>query len=168
MTTEITKFGDGISTTRVAEVSNRFGAVESGKTVGVVKTEGSTNEGSFTIDGDMASAGTFALQTNFVLPAGAIVKNVYLEVKEAFVLGGTSPTILFGTEASEATNGFVISEAQAEATGSYDLTSTLTGTWASPLAADTTVGLAMGGTSPTSTSAGKAKVIVEYVSVGAV
>jgi hypothetical protein len=115
----------------------------------------------------MVSAGDFALQTDFKLPAGAVVKNVYVEVQEAFVLGGTTPTILLGTDTSEVTNGFVISEAQAEAVATYDVTGTLTGTWAAPLAAETTVGLAMGGTSPTSTTAGKAKVIVEYVSVGA-
>ena len=164
---ETSQFGDGVSTTRVSNVNQHFGAKESGGAVGVVKTEGSMNEAVFTFDGSNASDGAFDLATAFQLPAGAVVEDVYVKVTEAFALGGTTPTILLGTNGSEVTNGFVVSEAQAEATGSYDVTSTLTGTWAAPLAAATTVGIALGGTSPTSTSAGKAKVVVRYAVVGA-
>jgi hypothetical protein len=88
-------------------------------------------------------------------------------VKEAFVIGGTTPAIVIGTEGSEATNGFVISEAQGEATGTYDVSGTLTGTWAAPLAAATTVGIDMSGTSPTVTDAGLAEVVVKYWNVPA-
>lgn len=164
---ETAKFGDGVSTTRVTDVKQHFGAKETGDAVGVVKTEGAMNELSMTIDGTAASNGDFNVGPVFKLPAGAVVEDVYVKVTEAFVLGGTTPTILFGTDTSEVTNGFVISEAQAEAVASYDVTSTLTGTWAAPLAAETSVGLAMGGTTPTSTAAGKLKVIVRYALVGA-
>ena len=164
---ETTPFGDGVSTTRVTTVNNHFGAKETGNTKGVVKTEGSMNEASFTIDGAEASAGDFAVGPVLKLPAGADVQKVWVKVTDAFTLGGTSPTILLGTDGSEATNGFVISEAQAEAAGTYDVSGTLTGTWAAPLAAETTVGLAMGGTSPTSASTGKLKIIVQYAKVGA-
>ncbi|NOQ73238.1 MAG: hypothetical protein GQ574_14620 [Crocinitomix sp.] len=81
------------------------------------------------------------------------------------MLGGTTPVIDIGTESTEATNGFTITEAQAEAVGMYDLTSALAGTWAAGLAADTTVGLLLGGTSPTVTSAGKAKIVIRYVAL---
>lgn len=164
---ETTPFGDGVSTTRVTEVSNHFGPKVSGGAVGVVKTEGSLNEASLTISGQNASDGSFDLKTAFKLPAGAVVEKAWVKVTEAFTLGGTSPTILVGTDGSEVTNGLVISEAQAEAAGTYDVTSTLTGTWGSPLAAQTTVGLAMGGTSPTSASTGKLKLVVQYAVVGA-
>ena len=96
------------------------------------------------------------------LPAGAYPKEVYVDVDEAFALGGTSPTISIGTEGSEETNGFDITEAQAESTGSYQITS-FNGTWANQLASDTDVGIALGGTSPTA-SGGYARVIIRYYS----
>lgn len=147
-----------------SDVSNHYGARDTGKTVGVSKTEGFVNELTINIDGDMVTAGAYALLAPS-LPAKSIVEDVYMEVTEAFVLGGTTPVIDIGTESTEATNGFTITEAQAEAVGMYDLTSALAGTWAAGLAADTTVGLLLGGTSPTVTSAGKAKIVIRYVAL---
>ena len=168
MSYEQSKFGDGISTTKVANVSNHFGPRVTGKTAGVNKTEGAYNEMVITFDGTDVGDGDLGLETALILPAGAIVQRVYAKVSEAFVVGGTSATINIGTDGSEATNSFEITEAQAEAVGSYDLTSTLQGTWAAPLAAATTVGVAMDGTSPTVTSAGKCKVTIEYLNPSAV
>lgn len=145
-------------------VNNHYGPRESGKTVGVVKTEGRVYEASIYIDSETISNGG-PLLVDLKLPDSAIIEDAYVEVTEAFALTGTSPTILVGTDTSEATNGLAISEAQAEAVGTYDVTSTLTGTWASPLAAETTVGVALGGTTPAVGSAGKAKVIVRYTKV---
>lgn len=51
-------------------------------------------------------------------------------------------------------------EAQAEAVGTVK--PTLNGTWANPLAAETTVGIALGGTSPTVTEAGRVDILIEY------
>lgn len=161
-------FGDGVSTTRVTDVNNHYGQREVGGAKGNVKTEGAMNEMVIDFDGLEASNGLFHLGPDLKLPAGAVVEDVYLKVGSAFTLGGTTPTILIGTNGSEVTNGFVISEAQAEAAGTYDVTGTLTGTWASPLAAETTVGIALGGTSPTSASTGRGKVIIRYAKVGAV
>lgn len=100
----------------------------------------------------------------FVLPGGAVIKAVYVDVEEVFVVTGTTPTVLIGTNGSEVTNGFVISEAILEATGTANLTSTLTGTWDNevPLAANTTIGIALGGTTPAITSAGKARVTIIF------
>ena len=98
------------------------------------------------------------------IPAGSKVLDAYLEVKEVFALGGTTPTINVGTDGSAATNGVDISEAQAEATGVYDLTPQ--GTWASVLAADTTIAVELGGTSPTITSAGHAVMVIRYIDIG--
>jgi hypothetical protein len=164
---ELSKFGDGStagSGNVVSTVNNHYGPRNTGKTVGTIKTEGVMNELSMDIDGDMVGNEAFALDAP-KLPAGAVVKAVYVEVTEAFVLGGTSPVIEVGTEGSEATNGVTITEAQAEAVATYDVTSALAGTWASPLAAETTVGIDLAGTSPTVTSAGKMRVVVQYARV---
>ncbi len=147
------------------DVNNHYGERDTGKTVGVAKTEGFVQELTLYVDGDMVSAGAYALLAP-TIPAKAIIEDVYMNVTEAFVLGGTTPVIDVGTEGSEATNGFTITEAQAEAVGMYDLTGALAGTWAAGLAAETTVGLLLGGGgSNTVTSAGKAKIVIRYVAV---
>lgn len=141
-------------------VYNYYGPRDSGKTAGKIKTEGSVVEASIFVDSGMIGGTNYQA---FKLPAKAKVVSVYAKVTEAFALGGTTPTILIGTDTSEVTNGAVISEAQAEAVGTYDITSTLTGTWANQLAAETTVGLALGGTSPTKTSVGKIQFVIRYI-----
>ena len=160
---ERSQFGDG-TTNVTTDVNNHFGPRETGKTVGNIKTEGGKNELTLDIDAAMVDAGAYALLAPKI-PAGSLITAAYAEVTEAFALGGTSPTILVGTETSEVTNGLVINEATAEATGTYDLTATLTGTWGAGLAADTVVGLSLGGTTPSVTTAGKVRVVIEYLQV---
>ena len=102
------------------------------------------------------------------IPEGAIITRVYVDVKEAFALAGTSPTVDVGTDGSETTNGFEISEANIETVGRYDYTSSLQGTWdaEAPLAASTTVGIDLGGTSPVLTEGqGHAVITIEYTAV---
>lgn len=162
---EQSKFGDGSASGSgnvTTTVNNHYGRRDTGKTVGVDRRKGSlVNELVLDVDGEMVGNDAFALLAP-TLPAGAVIKDVYAYVSEAFVLGGTSPVIEVGTEGSEATNGVSVSEAQAEAVGAYNLTSALAGTWAAPLAADTVVGIAMSGTSPTVTDAGKIRLVVSY------
>lgn len=162
---EQSKFGDGSASGSgnvTTSVNNHYGPRETGKTVGTFYTNGVERELSLDIDGEMLGDASFALLAPS-LPAGAVVLECYADVTEAFVLGGTSPVMNIGTEGSEATNGVDVSEAQLEAVGTYDITSTVAGTWANPLAAATTVGLALGGTSPTTTDAGKVRVVIRYV-----
>ena len=164
---EQSKFGDGStagSGNVVSTVSNHYGPRDTGKTTGVIRTSGAMNELTLDIDGEMVGDAAYALVVPKI-PAGAIIEDVYVEVTEAFVLGGTTPAIEVGTEGSEATNGVTITEAQAEAVGTYDVTSALAGTWAAGLAAETTLGLALSGTSPTVTDAGKMRVVIRYVHV---
>lgn len=144
-------------------VHNQYGARDSGGTVGVLEVDGITENLIINVDGGFYTDVGNEL-VNAIIPAGSIIKAAYVDIEEAFVLGGTSPTILIGTNGSEVTNGLVISEAVAEATASANLTSTLAGTWdaEAPLAADTTVGIALGGTNPTITRAGKARVTIVY------
>lgn len=162
---EQSKFGDGSaagSGNVVTTVNNHYGPRDTGKTVGVKKTEGVMYELTLDIDGEMVGNGAYALLAP-KLPANSLIEDVYVEVTEAFALGGTTPAIEIGTEGSEATNGVTITEAQAEATGAYDVTSALAGTWTAGLAAETTLGLALSGTTPTVTDAGKMRVVIRYV-----
>lgn len=100
----------------------------------------------------------------FSLPAGVKPLRAIVDVEEAFVLGGTTPALSIGTDGSEGTNGFDIAEAVAEAVGVTEITS-FNGTWADELAAVTRVGILLTGSTPTITSAGIVKVIVEYAQV---
>jgi len=164
---EAAKFGDGSASGSgnvTTQVNQHYGEFFTGKTQGNLKTEGSLKELTLDIDAAMLTAEAYPLIAP-TLPAGAIIQEAFAEVSEVFILGGTSPTILVGTETSEVTNGLVIDEAEGEALGAYDLTSSLTGTWAAPLAAATTVGLSLGGTTPTNGATGKLRLVIRYWSV---
>jgi len=148
-------------------VNNHYGPRDTGPTNGNVKTVGRSYEASVEVDVDVIANGGPLLVTDLEIPAKSVIEDVYVDVSEAFTLTGTTPTILVGTATSEVTNGVVISEAQAEAVAVVDITGTLTGTWAAPLAADTVVGVALGGTTPaTSGLLGKAIVTVRYTKAG--
>lgn len=167
MAYEQSYFGDGStagSGNVVRTVNNHYGQRDTGKTQGVTRTAGFVRELVIDLDGEMVGNEAFPLIAPS-LPAGVRIEDVFLEVTEAFVLGGTSPVIEVGTETSEATNGVTISETIAEATGVYDLTSTLSGTWAATtgLAAATTLGIDLAGTTPTVTDAGKARLVIRYI-----
>ena len=119
-----------------------------------VRTAGTVKEGAVTVTADYAAV-------SFTLPAGAIIVDSFVEVVEAFVLGGTTPTIAVGTSGSAPTNSIVdVAEADAEAIGTY--VGVPAGTMAAPLAADTTIVVELGGTSPTITSVGKMVVHFRY------
>jgi len=167
MAYEQAPFGDGSASCSgnvTTTGNNHYGPRASGKTVGVSRTAGFMKELVIDLDGTMVGNDAYALLAPSI-PAGSRIEDVYFEVTEVFVLGGTTPVIDVGTEGSEATNGFTITEGQAEAVGTYDLTSALAGTWSTAvgLAADTTVGLLLGGSSPTVTTAGKARITIRYI-----
>ena len=146
-------------------VHNHYGPRPTGGATGVYRTEGSENELTIIITGETLNS-TFELPVD--IPAGAVVTKATAHVTEAFVLGGTTPTINFGTKDSETTNGGSLSEAQAEATGYYDVTASLAGTWdaEAAFAAKTSVGIALGGTTPTADSdVGRVVVVVKYSNV---
>ena len=163
MTYYTTPFGDGVSTTRVRDVHNQFGARDTGGTQGVAKVEGITEQVIFNIDTTEFNDGIDSLVA-VIIPAGAVIKAAYVDVEVAALMTGTTPTVLVGTAGSEVTNGLVLSEAIVEATGSANVTSTLAGTWdaEAPLAADTTIGVALGGTTPTLADGGKIRVTIVY------
>lgn len=161
-------FGDGVLVGSggnvVSNVHNQFGPRRTGGTIGVDKIEGMKEELVFDVTGEWFNTVPDGLMP-FVLPAGAVIKAVYIDVEDVFVVTGSTPTLLIGTNGSEVTNGFVVSEAILEATGSANLTATLAGTWDNevPLAANTTIGMALGGTGgPAVTNAGKARITVMF------
>lgn len=98
------------------------------------------------------------------LPAGAVVVgNAIVEVQEAFNLGGTTPVINIGVSGSAGTNRLAqVSEAQAEALGTYSIASAGTLAVNTPLAAAATIVVELGGTTPTDGGVGRMKVVVPY------
>jgi hypothetical protein len=108
------------------------------------------------------TSGTYTGPT-IVVKAGATVREVTAEVLEVFVLGGTTPVINIGVSGTEGTNRFAqLSQAQAQALGTYAITPAGTLAANTPLAADSTINVALGGTSPTVTTAGRVRVYVRY------
>lgn len=120
------------------------------------KTEGVNKELRFVLDGEKFSGGTYQFDVTEVLPIGVIPTYAHIRVTEVFALGGTSPTILIG-DAGDTDRFGSVSEANAEAVGTYTLTVAAT-----PLTAAQTLAVTLGGTSPTVTSAGKAVVTIGY------
>jgi hypothetical protein len=167
---EASQFGDGSASGAgnvTTQVSNHYGTRDSKQAKGNIKTEGVVNELSIEFEGAEVSAGAYDLLAP-TLPAGAIIEHVWLYTKEVFTLGGTAPVVDIGTEGSEATNGFTMSEANLETVQWVDLTSALSGTWAAPLAAETTIGILLGGGgSNTSAATGKAEVVIRYSKLSA-
>lgn len=141
-------------------VNNHYGPRENGPGAGVIGTEGREVEFSLDITGEVSTNGG-PLLVDFIIPAGAIIEKAYLVVTEVAVFGNADNVVDVGTDGSEATNGFTITNDQLEAVATVDLTGQLSGTWAAPLAADTTVGVVVSGTTASHTG-GKAKVIVKY------
>lgn len=95
-----------------------------------------------------------------------VVSNALFEVSEAFNLGGTTPTLSVGVSGSAATNRFgQLSEAQAEAIGTYSVAPAGTLALNTPKLTDTIVAVELGGTTPTATAAGRAKMVVDYTSI---
>lgn len=108
--------------------------------------------------------GTSYTYVSGTLPAGAVItENAIVEITEAFALGGTTPVINVGVSGTEGTNRLAqVSEAQAEAVGTYSIAPAGTLAKDTPLAAAVTLAVALGGTSPTITAAGKAKLVIRY------
>lgn len=151
----------------VRGVRQIYGVRDVGGGIGVIKTEGISNELTVDVTGDVLN--DLAIAT-VKIPAGAILVGAYYETTEAFDTGGTTPALEIGTSGSEATNGVTVTDAQLSNVGADDITAALSGTWAagSALAAETTVGIAFSGTTPTATrGVGKTRVTIEYKKLAA-
>lgn len=123
---------------------------------------GTQKELVFELKGSDFASGVYTGPT-LSLKAGFTWRSGIAEVTEAFVLGGTTPTINVGISSTETTNRAAqLSEAQAEALGVYNMAGAGTLAANTPLAADSTLNIALGGTSPTVTTAGKVRITVKY------
>lgn len=145
-------------------VFNQYGPRDTGGSVGVEQSSDSIHQLSIAFTGQ-------SLASNFlprvVVPQGAQFKRAILRIDEAFVVTGTSPTLIFGGTAP-GTNGIVLTEAELEAVGTKTPASTGTGTWAQSSATGTTAAEAvtktLGGTSPViASTSGKGTLILEYI-----
>lgn len=144
-------------------VSQVFGPAFTGGATGSYDTSGAKREYSINLTGDVLS---HKILGTVKIAKGSVITKAYLRVTEAFNLA-TSSVVKVGTKTAEATNGASITEAQLEATGYVDLTSTLAGTWDAevPLAADTLIGVAFSAGSVTDKAVGKAVLVIEAVRV---
>jgi hypothetical protein len=145
-------------------VFNQYGPRDTGGSVGSETTDDSIRSLSITITGESLNTGFLPPVT---IPKGSRFLRYVLRVDEAFNLGGTSPTVIFGGTAP-GTNGVVLTEAELEAVGTKVPASTGTGTWSTSSATGTTaaerITKTLGGTSPTvSRTQGKATLIAEYI-----
>lgn len=144
-------------------VNNFYGKRDTGGSVGVEQSDDSVHQLSISFTG--ASLASSYLPPVYV-PKGALFKRAILRVDEAFVVTGTSPTLIFGGTAP-ATNGIVLTEAELENVGTKTPASTGAGTWAQGSSTGTTaserVTKALGGTSPViAATSGKATLILEF------
>ena len=164
---ERSPFGNGVAVGSggnvTSNVHTHFGNRDTGGTTGVNKIEGMKEELIINLTGEMFNDVGGAL-IPFVLPAGAVIKDVYMAVEEVFVTGGTFTALDVGTKGTEATNGFSITDTQLETPGGVNLTSALSGTWdgEAPLAADTEISMVLTGTNPTLSDAGKARISIWF------
>lgn len=173
----VSAFGNGTDVGSGGNVKQSLGSPHnfggprrSGGAQGVMQVDGMIEQVVFQLDGaEINDLGPTTSAVNpmvpFFLPPGAIIRDVWYDGETVFTLAGTTPTILVGTSTSEATNGFVITQAQAQSANTARLTASLTGTWAvnTPLQAKTQVSIILGGTTPTIDRLGKARVTIEYI-----
>lgn len=146
-------------------VNNYYGPRDTGGSAGVERATNSVTRLSFNITGAMLNDG-YVPPVN--IPKYASFKTAHITVHEAFVVTGTTPTILVGAAGSVATNGFIITETELETLGSRKLANDGEGTWDIAHATGTTaaalVDFAFEGDAAV-TSAGKATLVLEYVNL---
>lgn len=143
---------------------NHYGtrSLEDGKVSGgALPAVGGAHQAVVYVTPDDFDGGT-SFATQLTIPKGAFITATFVEVSEAFNMGGTSPVINVGEAGSESTNrACQIPDADASALATYEYTPAGTFSGAS-LAADTAIGVALGGTSPTAGATGAIKVVINY------
>ena len=147
-------------------VSNYYGARDTGYAVGVECNDDSEWRLRIDLTGSQLAGSTYFVPP-VVIPKGARFYRAVLRVDEAFVVTGTTPTIIIGEVGAEATNGIVLTEAELENVGTKTPASTGTGTWSFSSTTGTTaakkIGFAKGGTTPAvQAGVGKATLVLEF------
>lgn len=155
----------GYENTAGLGVNNQYGPRNTGGAAGLERGQNSVNRLSISITGEMLNSGFVTPQS---IPKYASFKSAHITVHEAFVVTGTTPTILVGAAGSVATNGFIITETELETLGSRKLANDGEGTWdiahASGTAAAALVDFAFEGDAAV-TDAGRATLVLEYVNL---
>lgn len=146
-------------------VHTQYGTRDTGTSVGIEPGHDSIHQLSIEFTG-ASLADTFLPPV--VIPAGAHFLRYIVRIDEAFVVTGTTPTLIFGGTAP-ATNGVTISETELETVGTHILAAQGQGTWATNSANGTTaaekVTKTIGGTGSPAIAAtqGQGTLIAEYV-----
>lgn len=147
------------------DVFTQYGPRNTGGSVGVEHSQDSIVRLAINLTGEMLNDG-FVPQVN--VPKYASFKSAHITVHEAFVVTGTTPTILVGAAGSVATNGFIITETELETLGSRKLANDGEGTWDIAHATGTTaaafVDIEFEGDAAV-TDAGRATLVLEYVNL---
>lgn len=145
---------------------NQYGPRETQDSIalsgGKVHGSGSEQELVLYLYGDDFDGGATAVASSGTLPAGAVVIGATLEITSAITMGNADNDIVVGTSGSEATNGIDFDNTTG-AVGTY-AHDAINGTWASPLAANTDVGIDVTGTTP-SMDGGSAKIVIRYTKI---
>jgi len=114
------------------------------------------------IKGDDFASGT-SFNTRAIIPAGSILRSALFEITEVFTVGNIDNVINIGTDTSESTNGVSIADPE---TAEVTEDTSGAGTWAAALAADTTVGVSVTGTTAAVTAgSGEAKVVLRFAKI---
>ncbi|MBL4654108.1 MAG: hypothetical protein JKY53_14785 [Flavobacteriales bacterium] len=144
------------------DVLVNYGTRVTGRAAGIVKTEGANNELVIDLTGQIL---TDLIVFPVVVPSGSIFTGeARLVVSEAFNLA-VGTVVEVGQQGSEVTNGVSLTEAELESTGTKDVSAGLAGEWAitSELSTDHTIDIALSAGSVTSSTVGKAQLILEYI-----
>jgi len=152
-------------------VNNHYGARDTGGAVGQETRDGSTVVVRVDLTGQSVNDAISGFMPPVYVPKGARFLRATLRVDEVFVVTGTNPVVEVGADGSEATNGVTLTEAQLEALGTYDVSSALSGTWATNAATGTAaaakIDIVLGGTDTPAVAktSGKGTLVLEYISV---
>ena len=143
-------------------VYNRYGQPERETGLlsgGASPKNGIMHEAIVYVTGDDFNSGT-SFNTQLSLPAGSFPQEAIFEITEVFTVGNADNVINIGTDTSESTNGFAIADPE---TAEVTIDTSGAGTWAASLAAATSVGVSVTGTTAAITAgSGKAKVTIRY------
>jgi hypothetical protein len=157
----------GYENTAALGVNNHYGVRTTGGSIGIEHGYGSVWTYKIDITGQSIADNVAGFIPPFYVKKGMLLKSAVVRVDEVFVVTGTTPHLEIGSYASVATNGIEITEAQLEALGTTDLSSTGAGTWATASAggitADALIGFVLEGDTAIAATSGKATVILEFV-----
>lgn len=152
-------------------VNNHYGVRDTGGAIGQETRDGTKVVVRVDLTGQSINDAIGGFLPPVFVPKGARFTRATLRVDEVFAVTGTNPVVEVGADGSEATNGVTLTEAQLEALGTYDVSSALSGTWATNAATGTAaaakIDIVLGGTDTPAVArtSGKGTLVLEYISV---